>query len=89
MLELHVRLVTDDMLFNSVTVRLGEMTSQAFLSPHIFALFQDALAAVLSVHREQIIIFNVQVGGAEGGSDVRRWGQAFLLLPIDAFFCVI
>ncbi|XP_037087761.1 LOW QUALITY PROTEIN: protocadherin-like wing polarity protein stan, partial [Pollicipes pollicipes] len=59
-LELQVRLVTDDMLFNSVTLRLGEMTSQAFLSPQIFSLFKDGLSAVLSVHKEQIVVFNVQ-----------------------------
>ncbi|XP_043190636.1 protocadherin-like wing polarity protein stan isoform X2 [Amphibalanus amphitrite] len=59
-LELHVRLVTDKMLFNSVTLRLAEMTSQAFLSPRIFTLFKDGLASVLGVAKEQIIIFNVQ-----------------------------
>ena len=56
-----MRLVTDKMLFNSVTLRLAEMTSQAFLSPRIFTLFQDGLAAVLGVAKEQILVFNVQV----------------------------
>ncbi|CAL4108899.1 unnamed protein product [Meganyctiphanes norvegica] len=58
-MNLHVRLVTETMLFNSVTVRLADMTQEAFLSP-LFNNFIDGLAAIIPCPRENIFIFNVQ-----------------------------
>jgi cadherin EGF LAG seven-pass G-type receptor 1 len=43
---LDVLLVTDDMLFNSITVRLANMTAEAFLSP-LYALFKSSLSVVI------------------------------------------
>ena len=59
-MSLQVRLVTEAMLFNSVTVRLEDMTQEAFLSP-LLAYFVDGLAAIIPCPRENIYIFNIQV----------------------------
>ncbi|KAK4300812.1 hypothetical protein Pmani_027014 [Petrolisthes manimaculis] len=56
---LSVRLVTEAMLFNSVTVRLADMTQEAFLSP-LLSYFIDGLAAIIPCPRENIYIFNIQ-----------------------------
>ncbi|KAL5289018.1 CELSR2 family protein [Megaselia abdita] len=54
-----VRLITEDMLFNSVTVRLNEMTEEAFLSP-LLNFFLDGLAAIIPCPRDNIFIFSIQ-----------------------------
>lgn len=59
-MTLQVRLVTGDMLYNSVTVRMAEMTQEAFLSP-LLSYFIDGLAAIIPCPRENIFIFNIQV----------------------------
>ncbi|RUS82130.1 hypothetical protein EGW08_010104 [Elysia chlorotica] len=46
--RLLVRLVTQDMLYNAVTIRLSRMTQSAFLS-QVHAYFLDALAQIFSV----------------------------------------
>ncbi|XP_055589136.1 protocadherin-like wing polarity protein stan isoform X4 [Uranotaenia lowii] len=58
-MQLIVRLVTEDMLFNSVTVRLDEMTEEAFLSP-LLNFFLDGLAAIIPCPKENIYIFSIQ-----------------------------
>ncbi|XP_069162090.1 protocadherin-like wing polarity protein stan isoform X3 [Procambarus clarkii] len=58
-MSLQVRLVTEAMLFNSVTVRMAEMTQEAFLSP-LLSYFIDGLAAIIPCPRENIFIFNIQ-----------------------------
>jgi len=58
-MTLIVRLVTDEMLFNSVTVRLADMTKEAFLSP-LFEYFTSGLAAIIPCPKENIYIFSVQ-----------------------------
>ncbi|KAL7022348.1 hypothetical protein ACKWTF_012208 [Chironomus riparius] len=58
-MHLIVRLVSDDMLFNSVTIRLNEMTAEAFLSP-LLNYFLDGLAAVIPCPRENIYMFSIQ-----------------------------
>ncbi|XP_015521680.1 protocadherin-like wing polarity protein stan isoform X1 [Neodiprion lecontei] len=58
-MTLSVRLITDTMLFNSITVRLDEMTVEAFLSP-LLGYFLDGLAAIIPCPRENIYLFNVQ-----------------------------
>ncbi|XP_035217412.1 protocadherin-like wing polarity protein stan, partial [Stegodyphus dumicola] len=57
--QLKVRLVSEAMLFNSVTVRLDDMTQTAFLSP-LFDYFLEGLAAIVPCPKENIFIFNVQ-----------------------------
>lgn len=56
---LSVRLITEDMLFNSVTVRLNEMTEEAFLSP-LLNFFLEGLAAIIPCPKENIFIFSIQ-----------------------------
>lgn len=58
-MQLVVRLITEDMLFNSVTVRLDEMTEEAFLSP-LLNFFLDGLAAIIPCPKENIYLFSVQ-----------------------------
>ncbi|XP_023244632.1 protocadherin-like wing polarity protein stan isoform X2 [Centruroides sculpturatus] len=57
--QLIVRLVTEAMLFNSVTVRLNDMTQTSFLSP-VFDYFLEGLAAIIPCPKDNIYIFNVQ-----------------------------
>ncbi|KAG5887443.1 hypothetical protein JTB14_003294 [Gonioctena quinquepunctata] len=56
---LTVRLITEEMLFNSITVRLNQMTKEAFLSP-LLGYFVDGLAAIIPCPRENIFIFSIQ-----------------------------
>nr|XP_054098289.1 cadherin EGF LAG seven-pass G-type receptor 1 isoform X2 [Callithrix jacchus] len=56
---LRVTIITDDMLTNSITVRLENMSQEKFLSP-LLALFVEGVAAVLSTSKEDVFIFNVQ-----------------------------
>lgn len=58
-MTLMVRLITEDMLFNSVTVRLDEMTEEAFLSP-LLNFFLDGLAAIIPCPKENIYLFSIQ-----------------------------
>jgi cadherin EGF LAG seven-pass G-type receptor 1 len=58
--HLIVNLVTESMLFNSVTIRLNRITQQAFLSA-IFDRFLEGLAAIIPCSKENIVIFNIQV----------------------------
>ncbi|KAM9328068.1 LOW QUALITY PROTEIN: cadherin EGF LAG seven-pass G-type receptor 1 [Pholidichthys leucotaenia] len=56
---LRVTIITDDMLTNSITVRLENMSQERFLSP-LLNLFLDGVAAVLSTKREAVFVFNIQ-----------------------------
>uniref|UniRef100_A0A8C1TJ47 Cadherin EGF LAG seven-pass G-type receptor 1a n=1 Tax=Cyprinus carpio TaxID=7962 RepID=A0A8C1TJ47_CYPCA len=56
---LRVTIITDEMLTNSITVRLENMSTERFLSP-LLSLFAEGVAAVLSTSREGVFIFNVQ-----------------------------
>ena len=58
-LRLQVRLVTMEMLENSVTIRINNMTSDAFLSP-LFTFFIDALAIILNVEQSNIFVINIR-----------------------------
>lgn len=62
MMQLSVRLITEEMLFNSITVRLNDMTAEHFLSP-LFGFFVDGLAAIIPCPKENIYVFSVQVRG--------------------------
>lgn len=59
--QLVVNLVTEAMLFNSVTVRLNRITQRAFLSS-LFDRFLQGLAAIIPAPKESIVVFNIQVG---------------------------
>lgn len=56
---LRVTIITDDMLTNSITVRLENMSQERFLSP-LLRLFLEGVAAVLSTRREAVFLFNIQ-----------------------------
>ncbi|XP_013196318.2 protocadherin-like wing polarity protein stan [Amyelois transitella] len=59
MMQLTVRLITEEMLFNSITVRLNDMTAEQFLSP-LLGFFVDGLAAIIPCPKENIYVFSVQ-----------------------------
>lgn len=58
-MQLSVRLITEEMLFNSITIRLDKMTKEAFLSP-LLGFFLDGLAAIIPCPKENIFIFSIQ-----------------------------
>lgn len=59
-MQLSVRLITEEMLLNSITVRLNQMTKEAFLSP-LLGYFVDGLAAIIPCPKENIFLFSIQV----------------------------
>ncbi|XP_077984710.1 cadherin EGF LAG seven-pass G-type receptor 2-like isoform X2 [Glandiceps talaboti] len=58
-LMLNVTMVTEDMLFNSVTVRLADITQEEFLSP-MYGKFVAALAQIVPCDKKHVYLFNVQ-----------------------------
>ncbi|XP_035705378.1 protocadherin-like wing polarity protein stan isoform X3 [Folsomia candida] len=68
---ISTRMITDELLFNSVTIQLADMTTEAFLSP-LFNHFLQAVAVILNVPKENIVIFSVQeeIEGTRGTLNV-------------------
>lgn len=60
-MQLSVLLVTDAMLFNSVTLRLGNMDEESFLSQPLYNSFVEGLAAIIPCPKENVFVFNIQV----------------------------
>ncbi|XP_055985703.1 cadherin EGF LAG seven-pass G-type receptor 3 isoform X1 [Sorex fumeus] len=64
---LRVVIITEELLANSLTVRLENMWQERFLSP-LLGHFLEGVAAVLATPAEDVFIFNIQndtdVGGA-------------------------
>ena len=56
--RLYVRLITDDLLANGVTVRLDNINRDAFLSP-LYHLFVGAVAGVVPTTEDSIFIVSV------------------------------
>ncbi|XP_051890612.1 cadherin EGF LAG seven-pass G-type receptor 2-like isoform X2 [Pristis pectinata] len=56
---LRVTIITDEMLSNSITLRLENMSQDKFLSP-LLSLFVEGVATVLAAMKEDIVIFNIQ-----------------------------
>ncbi|XP_060713609.1 cadherin EGF LAG seven-pass G-type receptor 2 isoform X1 [Tachysurus vachellii] len=56
---LQVTIITDEMLSNSITLRLANTSQERFLSV-LLAEFLEGVASVLSARRDDVIIFNVQ-----------------------------
>ncbi|ELT95736.1 hypothetical protein CAPTEDRAFT_182594 [Capitella teleta] len=56
--QLFVRLVSQDMLYSSITLRLNDISRSAFLSP-LYQLFVSALSSVLPTSVDNIIMFDV------------------------------
>ncbi len=57
--RLFVRLVTEDMLFNSITIRLNDISQEAFLSP-LYHRFVSAIASIIPTTEDNVYIINVQ-----------------------------
>ena len=58
-LSIDVLLVTKEMMHHSVTLRLNNMTQDAFLSP-LFSFFVDSISAVIPAPRESIHVFSIK-----------------------------
>lgn len=56
---LRVLIITEDMLSNSITVRLENMSQERFLSP-LLTSFLEGVSTVLATPKEDIFIFNIQ-----------------------------
>uniref|UniRef100_A0A8C6FYI7 Cadherin EGF LAG seven-pass G-type receptor 1 n=1 Tax=Moschus moschiferus TaxID=68415 RepID=A0A8C6FYI7_MOSMO len=56
---LRVTVITDDMLTNSITVRLENMSQERFLSP-LLSRFVEGVATVLSTTKDAVFVFNIQ-----------------------------
>lgn len=56
---LQVTIITDEMLSNSITLRLANTSQEHFLSL-LLAQFLDGVARVLSASPEDVVIFNIQ-----------------------------
>uniref|UniRef100_A0A672MRU0 Cadherin, EGF LAG seven-pass G-type receptor 2 n=1 Tax=Sinocyclocheilus grahami TaxID=75366 RepID=A0A672MRU0_SINGR len=56
---LQVTIITDEMLSNSITLRLADTSQGRFLSL-LLAQFLEGVARVLSASREDVVVFNIQ-----------------------------
>ncbi|XP_077101784.1 cadherin EGF LAG seven-pass G-type receptor 2-like [Siphateles boraxobius] len=56
---LQVTVITDEMLSNSITLRLANTSQERFLSLRL-AQFLEGVARVLSASREDVVVFNIQ-----------------------------
>ncbi|XP_071017065.1 cadherin EGF LAG seven-pass G-type receptor 2-like [Oncorhynchus clarkii lewisi] len=56
---LQVTIITDEMLSNSITLRLANTSQEHFLSL-LLAQFLEGVACVLSADREDVVVFNIQ-----------------------------
>nr|XP_055073359.1 cadherin EGF LAG seven-pass G-type receptor 2 [Misgurnus anguillicaudatus] len=56
---LQVTIITDEMLSNSITLRLANTSQERFLSL-LLAQFLEGVARVLSASREDVVVFNIQ-----------------------------
>lgn len=57
--RLFVRLITQEMLFNSITIRLQDISQEAFLSP-LYQRFTAALASIIPTSEDNVFLINVQ-----------------------------
>ena len=63
--RLFVRLITDEMLFNSITVRLANLRATDFLSRRlddrvIYDRFVDAIATIVPVTTDKVYVVSVR-----------------------------
>nr|XP_033782493.1 cadherin EGF LAG seven-pass G-type receptor 3 [Geotrypetes seraphini] len=64
---LRVIIITENMLANSITVRLENVSQEHFLSP-LLTSFLDGVATVLAISKEDVFIFNIQNDRDVGGT---------------------
>ena len=60
-MDLWVLLATDDMIFNSVTLSIADLSLEDFLV-HFLDSFIEAVAGVVPCDREDVLLFGVEVG---------------------------
>lgn len=65
--QLIINLVTESMLFNSVTIRLNRISQKDFLSS-LYDRFLEGLSTVIPTSKENIVIFSIQDDAVEYGS---------------------
>ena len=58
-MQLSVLLVTDAMLYNSVTLRLNGVDQESFLSP-LYNYLIEGLAAVIPCPKENVFVFSIR-----------------------------
>ena len=56
--RLFVRLVTEDMLYHSITIRISQLYMEAFLSP-LYDRFVSAVASVVPTTEDNVFIINI------------------------------
>ncbi|OWK50438.1 Cadherin EGF LAG seven-pass G-type receptor 2 [Lonchura striata] len=75
---LRVTVITDEMLSNSITLRLADMSQERFLSP-LLSRFLEGVAAVLATPRHRVILFNIQTDTDVGPARILNVSLSALL----------
>uniref|UniRef100_A0A8C3RDC2 Cadherin EGF LAG seven-pass G-type receptor 2 n=1 Tax=Cyanoderma ruficeps TaxID=181631 RepID=A0A8C3RDC2_9PASS len=75
---LQVTVITDEMLSNSITLRLADMSQERFLSP-LLSRFLEGVAAVLATPRHRVILFNIQTDTDVGPARILNVSLSALL----------
>ncbi|NXG99264.1 CELR2 protein, partial [Loxia leucoptera] len=75
---LRVTVITDEMLSNSITLRLADMSQERFLSP-LLSRFLEGVAAVLATPRHRVILFNIQADTDVGPARILNVSLSALL----------
>ncbi|NXA29913.1 CELR2 protein, partial [Ibidorhyncha struthersii] len=79
---LRVTVITDEMLSNSITLRLADMSQERFLSP-LLSRFLEGVAAVLATPRHRVVLFNIQTDTDVGTARILNVSLS-VLLPSSA-----
>uniref|UniRef100_A0A8C3EH97 Cadherin EGF LAG seven-pass G-type receptor 2 n=1 Tax=Corvus moneduloides TaxID=1196302 RepID=A0A8C3EH97_CORMO len=75
---LRVTVITDEMLSNSITLRLADMSQERFLSP-LLSRFLEGVAAVLATPRHRVVLFNIQTDTDVGPARILNVSLSALL----------
>ncbi|KAF1564083.1 Cadherin EGF LAG seven-pass G-type receptor 2, partial [Eudyptes schlegeli] len=75
---LRVTVITDEMLSNSITLRLADMSQERFLSP-LLSRFLEGVAAVLAAPRHRVVLFNIQTDTDVGTARILNVSLSVLL----------
>ncbi|KAI1230842.1 Cadherin EGF LAG seven-pass G-type receptor 2, partial [Lamprotornis superbus] len=75
---LRVTVITDEMLSNSITLRLADMSQERFLSP-LLSRFLEGVASVLATPRHRVVLFNIQTDTDVGPARILNVSLSALL----------
>ncbi|XP_063274455.1 cadherin EGF LAG seven-pass G-type receptor 2 isoform X3 [Prinia subflava] len=75
---LRVTVITDEMLSNSITLRLADMSQERFLSP-LLSRFLEGVATVLATPRHHVVLFNIQTDTDVGPARILNVSLSALL----------